>query len=73
MNIQATVEHAKTDVAIAAGLAAFSMFVIGYTATRLYLSTPSSTAAVHAASNEAVAGHDVLPTHPAAMWNALGQ
>lgn len=46
------------DRTLAASLAAFSMFVVGYTAVRVYLAQPSANAPVAA----------VMP-HQASMWS----
>ena len=46
------------DRALAASLAAFSMFVVGYTAVRVYLAHPSTDAPISA----------VTP-HQASMWS----
>lgn len=53
-----------SDRWIAATLAAFSMFVVGYTATRVYLN--QSTAEVTPTTPPVVA-------HQAAMWGVLGE
>jgi uncharacterized membrane protein YukC len=54
------------DRAIGFSLAAFSMFVVGYTATRAYLSQPQSQNITPANSNF------VIP-HEATLWSEFGQ
>lgn len=46
----------SADRAMAATLAAFSMFVVGYTAVRVFLAQP-------------VANADTVTPHQAAIWN----
>ncbi|NEP18268.1 MAG: hypothetical protein F6J97_15415 [Leptolyngbya sp. SIO4C1] len=58
-----TVQTSSLDRVLAASLAAFSMFVVGYTATRVYLAQPASQDAPVSTA---------LP-HQAAMWSALGK
>ena len=53
-----------TDRVVAASLAAFSMFVVGYSATRVILNPP-----IHNSVTEA---SRVTP-HQAALWDSLGQ
>ena len=50
------------DRRLAAALAAFSMFVVGYTAVRVYLAQPATTADVT----------NVTP-HQATLWSELGK
>ncbi|NEQ34000.1 MAG: hypothetical protein F6K04_23925 [Leptolyngbya sp. SIO4C5] len=50
------------DRAIAGFLAAFSMFVVGYTATRVYLAQPAESGAIES----------VTP-HQATLWDGLGR
>ena len=46
------------DRTLAASLAAFSMFVVGYTAVRVFLAQPAANAPV-----------TTVTPHPAAMWS----
>ena len=64
MNLHASTSASASDRWVAAALATFSMFVVGYTATRVYLSQPAS---------EAPATESQVVAHPAAMWTELGQ
>lgn len=50
------------DRTLAAALAAFSMFVVGYTAVRVYLAQP--------AANNTVT---TVAPHQATLWSALGK
>ena len=50
------------DRTLAATLAAFSMFVVGYTAVRVYLAQPAADTAITA----------VIP-HQATLWSELGR
>lgn len=51
------------DRALGFTLAAFSMFVVGYTATRAFLSQPQ---------NVPAADQDFVTPHEAAMWSEFG-
>ena len=50
------------DRTLAATLAAFSMFVVGYTAVRVYLAQPAADTAITAVS-----------PHQATLWSELGR
>ncbi|MEM7062972.1 MAG: hypothetical protein AAF572_07405 [Cyanobacteria bacterium P01_B01_bin.77] len=50
------------DRTLAASLAAFSMFVVGYTAVRVYLAQPAADAAV-----------TTVTPHQAELWSGLGR
>lgn len=66
MNLQTSRENTSgLDKAIGFSLAAFSMFVVGYTATRAYLGQPQTT---DAASNSP----DFVIPHEATLWSDLG-
>jgi len=66
MNLQTSRESISNwDRAIGISLAAFSMFVVGYTATRVYLGQGSTQNAV---STET----DFVIPHEATLWNDLG-
>ena len=64
MGFHISTRVSASDRWIAATLAAFSMFVVGYTATRVYLSQP---AAPTTTADTQVVGHQ------ASMWSALGE
>lgn len=51
------------DRVLATSLAAFSMFVVGYSATRAFLAQPAA---------QGTAISTTVP-HQATMWNALGK
>ncbi|MBX2865321.1 MAG: hypothetical protein KTR27_17360 [Leptolyngbyaceae cyanobacterium MAG.088] len=50
------------DRTLAASLAAFSMFVVGYTAVRVYLAQPATDATV-----------TTVTPHQATLWSGLGR
>ena len=62
MNYQASTQASSGDRALAIVLATFSMFVVGYTASRVFLSQSSGQEATSA----------TIP-HQAEMWSVLGQ
>ena len=62
MNLQNREQTSGLDKAIGFSLAAFSMFVVGYTATRAYLGQTQ----VDAANAEFVVPHE------ATLWSDLG-
>ena len=64
MEFHASTSASASDRWIAGTLVAFSMFVVGYTATRVYLNQPA--AEVTPATSPVVA-------HQAAMWSVLGE
>lgn len=63
-NHSTTQSQSKSDQAIAICLATFSMFVVGYTATRVVLT--------QFASNNSGEQVNVIP-HQAALWSDLGK
>lgn len=66
MNLQTSRENTSNwDRAIGISLAAFSMFVVGYTATRAYLGQDS-------AQNAVSVDADFVIPHEAALWSDLG-
>ena len=66
MNLQRSANNTSTlDRALGFSLAAFSMFVVGYTATRVYLDQPQVQNATPANSNL------VIP-HQAQLWSEFG-
>ena len=66
MNLQTSRENTSgLDKAIGFSLAAFSMFVVGYTATRAYLSQPQT-------QNAASTNSDFVIPHEATLWSDLG-
>ncbi len=64
MQFQHSENTSTFDQVVASFLVAFSMFMVSYTATRVYL-TQSSQVNAQAESN-------VIP-HPASLWSELGQ
>ena len=64
MELRNTNQISSLDRVFAAFLAAFSMFIVGYTAIRVYLNQPS-------ANNNAVK-ENVIP-HEASLWSTLGE
>ncbi len=64
MQFQHSENSSTSDRVVASFLVAFSMFIVSYTATRVYL-TQSSQVNGQAESN-------VIP-HPASLWSELGQ
>jgi hypothetical protein len=54
------------DRVIGFSLAAFSMFVVGYTATRVYLSQPPS-------QNVTPANSNLVIPHEATLWSDFGK
>ncbi|MCG8365146.1 MAG: hypothetical protein MJA27_17680 [Pseudanabaenales cyanobacterium] len=64
MDFHASTQTSTLDHVLAASLAAFSMFVVGYTATRVYLNQPSG--------QNILAESTVIP-HQAALWSDLGR
>ena len=55
-------QASSLDRTLAASLAAFSMFVVGYTAVRVFLAQPSTNTAV-----------TVVTPHQAELWSGLGR
>ncbi len=66
MNLQRSENSTSIlDKALGFSLAAFSMFVVGYTATRVYLEQPQ-------AENVAPANSDFVIPHQAELWSEFG-
>lgn len=66
MRLQTSSENTSSlDRAIGFSLAAFSMFVVGYTATRVYLGQPQS-------QNVTPTSPDFVIPHQATLWSDLG-
>ena len=67
MRSQTSNQNTSTlDKALGISLAAFSMFVVGYTATRAYLSQPQS-------PNSNTVQSDIVIPHQATLWSELGR
>lgn len=65
MKLQTSNQNTSTlDKALGISLAAFSMFVVGYTVTRAYLSQPLS-------QNANTADSEILIPHEATLWSAV--
>lgn len=66
MRLQTSNENLSgVDKALGLSLAAFSMFVVGYTATRAFLSQPQS-------QTTTPANADIVIPHQATLWSDLG-
>ena len=66
MRLQASNENVSSvDRALGFTLAAFSMFVVGYTATRAFLSQPQNQTATPANA-------DMVIPHQATLWSDFG-
>ncbi len=66
MNLQTSNNNTSTlDKALGFSLAAFSMFVVGYTATRVYLDQPQT-------QNVAPANSNLVIPHQAQLWSEFG-
>ena len=66
MKLQTSNQNTSTlDRAVGISLAAFSMFVVGYTVTRAYLAQPQS-------QNSGTANAEIVIPHEATLWNAVG-
>ena len=66
MRLQTSNENTSSiDRALGFTLAAFSMFVVGYTATRTFLSQPQS-------QNATPANADIVIPHQATLWSDFG-
>ena len=64
MKLQASNEHVSSaDRALGFTLAAFSMFVVGYTITRAFLTQPQAPAANNA---------EIVIPHQATLWSDFG-
>ena len=65
MRLQASNEGLSSiDKVLGYSLAAFSMFVVGYTATRAFLSQPQATTPAN--------GEEIVIPHQAALWSDFG-
>ena len=60
-------QTSSLEKALGLSLAAFSMFVLGYTATRVYFNQP-----VSKNNNTNIAQTNVIP-HQASLWSELGR
>lgn len=68
MQTQTSKQNVSTvDKILGISLTAFSMFVVGYTATRVYL---SQSQAENIVPNQNL---DFVIPHQATLWNALGE
>lgn len=68
MQMQTSNQNVSTlDKALGISLAAFSMFVVGYTATRVYLSQSQNQ---NVAPNNNV---DIVIPHQATLWSEFGR
>ena len=68
MHIQTSNQNVSTlDKALGISLAAFSMFVVGYTATRVYLSQAENQNIT--SNNDA----EIVIPHQATLWSELGR
>ena len=66
MRLQTANENTSSlDRVLGFSLAAFSMFVVGYTATRVYLSQPQT-------QNASPTSTDMVIPHQAELWSELG-
>ncbi len=66
MNNYNTTQISGADRVLAASLAAFSMFIVGYTATRVYLSQGET-------GNQSPAAETTVIPHQATLWSELGR
>jgi len=62
MNIQTSTQTSSVNQVLGLSFAALAMFIVGYTATRVYLNQPTNTT-----GNEST----VIP-HQATLWSELG-
>ena len=66
MKLQTSDQNVSSlDKALGISLAAFSMFVVGYTVTRAYLSQPPS-------QDANAANAEIVIPHEATLWSAVG-
>ncbi|MDJ0687434.1 MAG: hypothetical protein QNJ41_02890 [Xenococcaceae cyanobacterium MO_188.B32] len=65
MHLNTSTQTSGLEKALGISLAAFSMFVVGYTATRVYFNQPQSQ--VNNLTEESV-----IP-HQASLWSELGR
>ena len=63
MQLNGTTQTSTLDRVLGFSLAAFSMFIVGYTATRVYLDQPTS--------QNLPTESNVIP-HQASLWSELG-
>jgi len=64
MQIRNSAQTSNSDRILGISLAAFSMFVFGYTASRVLLSQPTS---------QSAPVESTVTPHHASMWSALGE
>ncbi len=64
MQLNTSTQVSSLEKVIGFSLAAFSMFVVGYTATRVYFSLPQS--------QSSLTETNVIP-HQASLWSELGR
>jgi hypothetical protein len=62
MNIQISTQTSSVNQVLGISFAALAMFIVGYTATRVYLNQPTNIT-----TNESI----VIP-HQASLWSELG-
>lgn len=67
MQIRTATQTPTLDRIIGSSLAAFSMFVVGYTATRVYLAQP-----VDRPQSQTVQTESQVIPHQASLWSELG-
>lgn len=64
MGINTSTQVSSLEKILGVSLATFSMFILGYTATRVYLSVPQGQTSIEQTN--------VIP-HQAALWSELGR
>lgn len=67
MQLNTSTQTSTLEKALGFSLATFSMFVVGYTATRVYFSQP-----VSQNNNTNITQTSVIP-HQASLWSELGR
>ena len=67
MQISTSTQTSGLERAFGISLAAFSMFVVGYTATRVYFNQPQSQN-----NNINITETSIIP-HQASLWSELGR
>ena len=67
MHLNTSTQTSGLEKALGISLAAFSMFVVGYTATRVYFNQPQSPN-----NNINITETSVIP-HQASLWSELGR
>lgn len=65
MHIKTSTKTSSLDILVGASFAALSMFIVGYSITRAYLSPPASTDA------PVEYEYNVVP-HQGTLWNEFG-